>query len=91
MPTDVEAERAWQGLRQRGELDTFLFPLRKELHGLRLKLEAFLVKKMLTPKQWGEVQYLQGRIRGIADAILSLDRLSRGEPERQPRHRPDGK
>jgi hypothetical protein len=90
MPTDADAERAWQGLRQRGEHDTLLFPVRKHLAALRLKLDTILVKRLLTPKQWGELQYLQGQIKGLADIIYAIDGLSKPAVEKQPRHRSDG-
>lgn len=90
MPSDADAERSWQGLRVRGDFDTLLFPLRKQYAALRVKLDGYLVKRLLTPKQWGEVQYLQGQIKGVADAIWGLERLSRPATEQQPRHRPDG-
>lgn len=87
--SDAEAERTWRGLRVRGEQDAALFPIRKHYQALRIKLDAFLVKKMLTPKQWGEVQYLQGQIRGIADVILQVNRLSEPETTKQTRARPE--
>lgn len=78
-----DARRYWQNLRRRGEYDLAVSPIVVLQRTLRASLETYLTKHVLTPTEWGKMQYLQGRLKACAEILDDLASLA-ADPETAP-------